>query len=196
MNFDVHVHEMHRKVMGHLLFFNKVRDKFDSGTRKTVVESIALSAVNYCLRVYGTTTGTLLSRVQQIQNFAAKICAGGARRSDHATPFIAQLEWLKMDKKIIFDVAVHLYKIKNKMFLDWYMHLPTHNEATRHNYTTRHKHRLQVPLTHTDTGGHSVTVLGPRVWNTLPQHVTDSATLSGFKKRLKDFLIVDDVSNI
>ncbi len=58
--------------MGHLLLLNRVKDKFDSETRKTVVESIALSAVNYCLPVNGTTTGTLLSRVLQLQNFASK----------------------------------------------------------------------------------------------------------------------------
>ncbi len=144
MNFDVHIHEMHRRVMAHLLFLNRVKDKFESETRKTVVKSIAFSAVNYCLPVYGTTTGTLLSRVQQLQNFAAKICAGGARRSDHAAPFIAQHEWLKMERKVIFDVVVHVYKIKNKMFPEWYMHLPTHNEVSYHNYTTRHQHRLHV----------------------------------------------------
>ncbi len=120
LNYYVHIHEMHRRVMGKLPFLNRVKDKFESEAMKTVVESIALSAVNYCLPVYGTTTGTLLSRVQQLQNFAAKICAGGARRSDNAAPFIAHHEWLKMDRKVIFDVAVHVYKIKNKMSPEWY----------------------------------------------------------------------------
>ncbi len=91
MNFNVHIHEMYKKVMGHLLFLNRVKDKFESKTRKTVVESIAHSVMNYCLLVYGTTNGTLLRRVQQLQNFAAKIYAGGARRSDHATPLIARV---------------------------------------------------------------------------------------------------------
>ncbi len=85
MSFDVHIKEMYRKVMGHLLFLNKMKDKFDKGTRKIIVESIALGTINYCLSVYGTTNGTLLRRVQQLQNFAAKICGEGARRWDHAS---------------------------------------------------------------------------------------------------------------
>ncbi len=89
--------------MGHLLFLNRVKDKFESDTRKTVVESIALSVMNYCLPVYGTTNATLLRGVQQQQNVPAKICAGGAGRSDHATPFIDQLQWLNIDiKKSLF----------------------------------------------------------------------------------------------
>ncbi len=93
-----------------------------------MVESIALSVMNYYLPVYGTTNATLLHRVQQLQNFAAKVCAGGARRSDHATPFIDQLQWLKTDKKVLFDIAIHIFKVKMKMFPEWYMHLPTHSD--------------------------------------------------------------------
>ncbi len=77
---------------GHLLFLNRVKEKFERGTRKTVVEFIALICVNYSLPDYGTTNATLLRRVQQLQNLAAKICIGGARRSDYFTPFIDQLQ--------------------------------------------------------------------------------------------------------
>ena len=189
MNFDVHVNEMYKKVMGQLLFINKVKDKFEKETLKIVVESIALSTLNYCLLIYGTTNNTLLRRVQQLQNFAAKICAGGARRSDHATPFITQLKWLKTDRKVTFDVAVHVYKVKNKLFPEWYMHLPTLSELSGHTYTTRHHYNLHIPLANTDTDGRSLTLLGPKVWNVLPPLVKNSNTLASFKKRLKMFLM-------
>ncbi len=99
MSFEVHIHEMHKKVMGTLLLANRIRDKFDPATRKIVIQSLALSGINYCLQVYCTANNTQMRRMQKLQNFAAKICAGGARRSDHATPFITQLEWLKIDLK-------------------------------------------------------------------------------------------------
>ncbi len=99
MSFEVHIHEMPKKVMGILLAVNRIRDKFDAATRKIVIQSLALSGVNYCLQVYGTTNNTQMLWVQKLQNFAAKIYAGGARRSDHVTPFITQFEWLKIDKK-------------------------------------------------------------------------------------------------
>ena len=179
--------------MGHLLFLNRVKDKFEKDTLRIVVESIALSTINYCLSVYGTTNGTLLRQVQQLQNFAAKICAGGARRCDHATPYITQLEWLKIDRKVIFDVAVHVFKIKNKLFPEWYMHLPTYSEVSRHTYITRTKHNLHVPFTRTDSGGRSLTVLGPKLWNDLPQRVKDSNTL---KTHLKAFLMESNALHI
>ncbi len=118
LNSDVHIHEMYKKAMGHLLFVNRVKDKFESDTRKTVVESIALSVMNYCLPVHGSTNTTLLRRVQQLQNLAAKICVGGPRRFDHATSFTDQLQWLKIDKNFFFFffVTIHVFKVKMKMF--------------------------------------------------------------------------------
>ncbi len=97
-------------------------------------------------------------------------------------------------KKVLLDIVIHVFKVKMKMFPEWYMHLPAHSEVSHQNYTTRHQHRLHVPLTHTDSGGRSLTVLGPRVWNALPPHVVDSSTLSGLKNRLRDFLMNNDVS--
>ncbi len=96
MTFDIHIHETHKKVMEILLFLNRVKDKFEAATRKTAVESLSIIIISYCLPVYGTTNITLMKRVQKLQNFAAKICAGGARRGDHATPFITQMNWLKI----------------------------------------------------------------------------------------------------
>ncbi len=50
VTFDIHVNETHRKVMAILLFLNTVKDKFDAATRKTFVEYLALSVINYCLQ--------------------------------------------------------------------------------------------------------------------------------------------------
>ncbi len=113
--------------------------------------------------MYGTTNSTLIRRVQKLQNFAAKVCVGGARRSDRATPFITQLEWLKIEKKIIFEVAINVIKIKNKLFPDWCMQFPTKREILQNRYTTRQQHNLYVSHTNADHGGRSLRVLGPKI---------------------------------
>ncbi len=92
---------------------------------------------------------------------AAELCGkdlcGGARRSDHATPFITQLKWLKIDKKVISDVAVTVFKVKNRVFPDWFIYLPTNNDLSLNIYTTRQLHNLYVSHTNTECGGPSLT---------------------------------------
>ncbi len=76
------------------------------------------------------------------------------------------------------------------------MHLPTYNEVSRHTYTARHRHKLHVPLTHTDSGGRSLTVLGPKVWNDLPQWIKDPNTLASFKTRPKAVLMENNALHV
>ena len=193
LTFDKHIYETHRKVMGNLLFINRIKDKFDSVTRKIAIESLALSNINYCLPIYGTASTTLLKQIQKLQNFAAKICIGGATRRDHATPFITQLKWLKIDKKIMYDTAINLYKIKTKSYPEWFVHLPTTAEVTQSRYTTRQQDNLHVPHTSSHGGARSLLVLGPRLWNTLPHYIKQSGTIHMFRSRLKIFLLNNDV---
>ncbi len=69
---------------------------------------------------------TLMKRVQKLQNFAAKICVGGARRRDHVTPFITQMNWLKIERNIFFfAVAVAVYKMQNNTYPEWFLLLRT-----------------------------------------------------------------------
>ncbi len=73
--------------------------------------------------------------MQKLKNFAAEVCVGGARRYDHPTPFVTQIEWLKIEKKIIFEVAINVFKIMNKIFPDWFMQFPTSNEILQNKTT-------------------------------------------------------------
>ncbi len=65
MSFEVPIVEMHKKVMGILLLVNRIRDKFDADTRKIVIQSLAVSGVNYCLQVYDTTNNMQMRHVQK-----------------------------------------------------------------------------------------------------------------------------------
>ncbi len=67
--------------MAILLFLNRVKDKFEAATRKTVVESLALSMINYYFPVYGTT-----NNANEAGAKFAKFCQDmrwGAKRGDH-----------------------------------------------------------------------------------------------------------------
>jgi len=69
MLFDSYIDEMSRKVTGILLNLNRIGDCFERSTRIMVVQSLVLSIVSYCSRVWGTTNKTQIERVQKLQNF-------------------------------------------------------------------------------------------------------------------------------
>ncbi len=140
-------------------------------TQEQLWFNLSLLIMNYCLAFYGTTNNALLHRVQKLQNFAAKICVRGEKISDHATPFITQLQWLKI-KEICFWCGFRCLQ-DLKVFPEWHLQLPMISEATYNKHTRQHD-KLYIPHTNTDSGERSLTVLGPRMWNKLPTHVTRS----------------------
>ena len=189
MTFSEHIDEIHKKVVGTLLYLNRVHDRFDHECRVMVVQALVVSVLNYCLRVWGSTNKTQMERAKKIHNFAAKVAVGGARKHDHVTPIFEKLEWLRMDTKYFYDMCVLVFKIIYKIIPDWLFPLQTVGQNRNRDINTRHQNSLYVPRTLTDTGRRNLKIIGPTFWNSLPTEVKTCQTLSSFKSRLFNHLI-------
>ncbi len=187
MSFDIHTEEITKKVMGTLMYLNRIKDLFDKGTRKIVVQSLVLSILNYCNIIWGTTNNTLLANIQKLQNFAAKIVDGRAKKYDHVTPIIKELGWLTIKDKVKHDTGIAMFKYLNNLYPDHLLNFATVNNITYS--TTRQQNNLYVPRTNTDIGARSLLVHGTKFWNTLPQYVKEASSLTTFKHKLQCILL-------
>ena len=100
MAFDVHVNEMHKKVMGILIYLNRMKNNFPPATRTLVVQTLALSIIGYCSKIWGVANTTQVHRVQKLQNFAARIAISNVSKRDHVAPHINNLSWLKIKEQM------------------------------------------------------------------------------------------------
>ena len=187
MLFDVHIAELSKKITGILMFINRVSENFDKTTRKTVVQSLVLSVINYCISIWGSTTKTLLHTVQKLQNFAAKVAVGGARKCDHVTPIMKELKWLNVEDKYFLEKCSIVYRAVNELYPDWYLKFSTVGENTVS--TTRQENNLYIQRSRTESGARATTVCGPKLWNLLPHDVVNSGNLHSFKANLKKILL-------
>jgi len=130
-----------------------------------------------------------MGRVQKLQNFAAKVAVGGAKKYDHVTPIIQKLKWLTIENKCFYDLCILNFKIINHLFPDWLFSLPTVREVRDEPVVTRSDNNLFVPRTATDTGANAFSVRGPRAWNKLPTCIKNINTLASFKRRLKEYIL-------
>ena len=188
MTFNSHIDEMHRKVYGTLIYLNRIWERFDQESRVMVVRSLVLSILNYCLCVWGSASKTQMSRVQKLQNFAARVAIGGIRKHEHVTPLYDKLGWLRMDDKFLFDICLLIYKMKNRILPEWLFILPTVNQRRNETMITRNRDCYFVPRTFTDIGARAVTVLGPKSWNVLPVSLKQCLNISTFKSKLSKHL--------
>ena len=184
MMFDKHINEMCKKTMGILIYINRIKHNFDTDARIMVVQSLAISQLNYCSRIWGSANKTQTQRVQKLQNFAAKLASGKGRKFDHATPFISKLGWMKMEQKCDFDICTFMYNIVKGKLPSWL--LTVNRVGDVNTRITRQADTLVIPRTNTDTGARNVEVRGPTLWNALPSNIKDLANFYTFKNKLKE----------
>ncbi len=187
MTFDVHVSELNKKVIGTLVHIYRISLNFEKRTRTIVVQSLVLSIINYCIRIRGTTNATLLNNVQKLQNFAAKVAVGRARKYDHVSPIMKELKWLKIKEKYVFDTCTTMFKTMHGSYPEWLLSFSTVSEAT--GSITRQNNNLYVPKIKTDSGARSVAVRGPKLWNELPTCIKEAPNPQIFRRRLKNYLL-------
>ena len=76
-----------------------------------------------------------------------------------------------------------------KIYPEWVITFQTINQT--HNVITRQVNDLYVARTRTNAGSRSLKIRDPLLWNNLPQNVKDVNTLGNFKRKLKNYLLVN-----
>ena len=160
---------------------------FDTPTRVMLIQSLVLSLINYCSKIWGMTNKQQIERVQKLQNFAAKVADGNARKYDHVSPILNNLEWLRVNEKIRFDICVTVYKALHKQYPSWLFSL--HTRYLVRSRTTRQDNELVIKRSSTDIGKNCFSIMGPIMWNSLPTKLRAASSLSSFKKMLKCHII-------
>ena len=147
---------------------------------KVVINSLVVSCLDYCNGLYYGISEKLLNQLQLIQNCAAKVVKGKYKH-DHLDQDLQDLHWLTVKKRVLFKIALLVYKALNGLAPGYLQDMIRYNHHG-------HSMKLVVPNTNTKDGLRSFSSAGPRLYNNLPKSVKESDCISSFKKRLKTFL--------
>ena len=80
----------------------QIRSVRRSPTRKallTLLRALVITNVDYCSSTLAGVSGALLLRLQSVLNATARLVFS-ARRSEHITPLLRELHWLKVPERI------------------------------------------------------------------------------------------------
>ena len=163
-----------------------------------LVSTLVLSHLDYCNAVLSYLPDEQISRLQIIQNNAARVIFRKSKRH-HVSPLLIQLHWLPVKFRIQYKIATlafrkfdktlpsclsNLLKIKGEQ-------LPDSGRKTTSRVTRSSGDRELVPpsIPRTSTfGQRAFSAQAPIVWNSLPNPLRNLATLDLFKSRLKTHL--------
>jgi len=134
-------------------------------------------------------SGTLLRRLQSVLNAAARIVFP-ARSSDHITPLLWELHWLKITERIQFRLCVLAYRCLHGSAPQYAetLHLTSDTEACRR-LRSGSTSTLFMPATRRSSlGDRAFPVATARLWNTLPVSLRTVSSYRTFRRELKIFL--------
>ena len=142
------------------------------------------SRLDYCNALYLGASQASISRLQLVQNAAARLLTG-TRRQEHITPVLASLHWLPVRFRVDFKILLFAFKCLNGL-------APTYLSDLLEPYVPSRTLRssdqllLAVPKARLKLrGNRAFAVAAPKLWNDLPLHVRQAPTLLAFKSRLK-----------
>ena len=165
---------------------SRIRYTIDLDTTKTLVQALVTMKLDYCNSLMLGTPGYNISKLQHIQNAAARVVYG-KRFVLHITPYLKELHWLKVRERITYKIACLMYKCVNGTAPKYLQELvlKTHNTALRSSS------QLKLPISKSNLSfihKSSFSSMGPRTCNSLSQHLRCAENLDTFKGLLKTHL--------
>jgi len=106
---SAHVTAVVKACFAALRQIRSVRCSLTRTTLLTLVHALVVTNVDYCSSVLSGISGQLLQRLQSVFNAAARLVFS-ARKSEHITPLLRELHWLKVPDRIQFRLCVLIGK--------------------------------------------------------------------------------------
>jgi hypothetical protein len=187
LSMRTHISKTVSSCFGVLRQIRSTRRSVSRPTLVALVTSLEMTRLDYGSAALASLPRQLTDRLQAVLN-AAALLINDARRSDHVTPLLRSLHWLRATERINFWLAVLAYRCLHGLspsYLAGELRRVA-DVSARQRLRSLATADLIVPHTNCSTiGDHAFPVAASRVWNSLPPSVISSPTLCVFRRRLK-----------
>ncbi len=145
------------------------------------------SRLDYCNALLAACPASSINKLQVVQNAAARVLTR-SRKYDRITPILQSLHWLPIKYRISYKILLLAYKALNGLAPVYLTSLLSRYNPSR-SLRSQTSGLLVVPrIAKSTKGGRAFSYLAPKLWNSLPDNVQGSDTLSLFKSRLNTHL--------
>ncbi len=187
LSFEKHISNVTKTAFFHLRNIAKLRNMLPVSDAEKLFHAFMTSRLDYCNALLGGCPASSINKLQVVQNAAARVLTR-SRKYDHITPILQSLHWLPIKFHISYKILLLAYKALNGLAPAYLTSLLSRYNPSR-SLRSQNSGLLVVPrIAKSTKGGRAFSYLAPKLWNSLPDNVRGSDTLSLFKSRLKTHL--------
>ena len=183
LSMDRHVSELVRGCSYHTRALRHIRPLLSLDAAKMIAQGIVTARLDYCNSLLCGTSTHNINRLQVSQNALARAVLA-APWSVSATELRRSLHWLPIRQRIDYKVAVVAYRTRQTRIPTYLASLIQDYQPTR---TLRSSSLLllQQPAVKLEFANKSLSVVAPRVWNSLSLNCRSASSLYTCKTLLK-----------
>ena len=148
---------------------------------RTATSSLVFSRIDYCNSLYYGLNETHLSKLQYVQNSAARLVRKRNHFHGSTENVIRHCHWLRIKERIVFKICLIVRKGLNGTAPKCISDMLKEASSTRTG-------KLVVPSYLSKYGNRCFARAGPKLWNLLPFNIRAETDVAKFKKLLKTFL--------
>lgn len=187
LRFETHISRLLQSSYGKLKQLYLHKDYLNSDIKLKLCDALILSCQSYCDTVYwpALTSSQKLS-LQKLQNYCLKF-SYGIRKYDHVTPLFGMSGWLTLEERYTAHLSTLVFKILSTG-LPTYLRQKLIKGSEVHGMHTRYNNKLVIPKHSTALFQRSFSYNGAKLFNSLPDTVTNSPSIISFKYKLKEVL--------
>jgi len=156
---------------------------------KIQIQTFINTRLDYCNSLYFGIADGLMSRLQSVQDAAARLIIR-VRRCEHITPALRQLHWLPVPKRVFFKIFTLFYGLLAGIapaYLADECTLVT--AAGRRPLWSADNRTCLVKKSRNQFGDRCFATAGPTLWNSLPEQLRQPDISFGqFKRSFKTFM--------
>ena len=184
LTFNAHIDQLVGKCTGMLLALSHTKHCLPSDIIGSLVSSLVVSHIRYCISIYGTYGLAQTRRIQKLLNFCARVVCG-RRKYDHISTDYRQLGWLNAEQLVKYH---RVCLIHSTLATGFPVGIAENLFTGDHQHSTRMRSQLKRPQVKTSAGVRRLYFSGVDVYNKLPQEIRE-VRLHRFKNQVVDWLL-------
>ena len=141
---------------------------------------MVLPNISYCINVWSHANVTNIRQLCVIYNRICRNVLLVKQRAMPAESLYSELDWLNLHQTIKFHLSILAYKFINCL-LSYELRYPTFT-YTLTQYPLRNNSNFRLPMYENLYSSQSITYRSSKIWNSLPEHIRNSNSLSALKK--------------
>ena len=184
-----HIDQICNKISKSTAIIRKACPVLSQNSLKMLYSTLVLPYLNYCSLVWGHTTAENLERILLIQKKIVRYITNSDYLA-HTALLFSKLKVLTIHKLIDYRLDLLMYRFFNNLAPSFYLdnNFFQYND-TLHAHNTRQKSEFHIDFTRTVLAKNTLRFMGPLAFNSLPDEIKLTGSLSRFKFTCFDYLL-------